>query len=108
MKKDEIKFRYDPSLAVIEDVEFGIQIRNDKQVAVDVRCLLPGSVVFEHESTNRFNGIVMRIVSRNLLTQETFLSILWKRCSKANIYLCVEYFLLLLLFFCLLESSEWL
>lgn len=52
------------SLNLGDDVEFGIQTRNDKKVAVDVRPLEPGSVVFEKVSEDRVNGVVMKMATR--------------------------------------------
>lgn len=52
------------SLNLGDDVEFGIQTRNDKKVAVDVRPLSPGTVVFEHVSDERVNGVVMKMATR--------------------------------------------
>lgn len=52
------------SLNLGDDVEFGIQTRNDKKVAVDVRPLSPGTVVFEHVSEERVNGVVMKMATR--------------------------------------------
>ena len=52
------------SLNLGDDVEFGIQTRNDKKVAVDVRPLSPGSVVFEKVSDDRVNGVVMKMATR--------------------------------------------
>jgi cold shock CspA family protein len=48
------------SLNLGDDVEFGIQTRNDKKVAVNVIPLPPGTVVFEDVSAEKFTGIVIR------------------------------------------------
>ena len=48
------------SLNLGDDVEFGIQTRNDKKVAVNVIPLPTGTVVFEDVSIEKFTGIVMR------------------------------------------------
>ena len=52
------------SLNLGDDVEFGIQTRNDKKVAVNVISLSPGTVVFEEVSADKYTGIVIRLAEK--------------------------------------------
>jgi len=49
------------SLNLGDHVEFGIQTRNDKKVAVNVRTLPSGTVVFEDVSIEKYTGVVLRL-----------------------------------------------
>lgn len=60
----EIFFHYSqvsadvPDLRVGNDVEFSIENRKDKQVAVNITLLPEGSVVFDDVSSNQYDGII--------------------------------------------------
>jgi cold shock CspA family protein len=47
-----------------DDVEFSIQIRNNKEVAVNVNKLSPGSVVFEDVSEDTLTGQIVKTIER--------------------------------------------
>uniref|UniRef100_A0A8C4QDJ2 Cold shock domain containing E1, RNA-binding n=1 Tax=Eptatretus burgeri TaxID=7764 RepID=A0A8C4QDJ2_EPTBU len=47
-----------------DDVEFGIQERNGKEVAVDVKLLPEGTVVFEDVSIERYEGYVTQALPK--------------------------------------------
>ncbi|KAI1301608.1 Cold shock domain-containing protein E1 [Halotydeus destructor] len=52
-------------LSLGDDVEFSIQSRNEKDVAVNVRQLKSGTVVFEDISTDRFSGQITKAIEKN-------------------------------------------
>lgn len=51
-------------LTLGDDVEFSVHTRNDKEVAISVSQLEPGTVVFEDISTDKYVGQVMKTVER--------------------------------------------
>ncbi|RWS09033.1 cold shock domain-containing protein E1-like protein [Dinothrombium tinctorium] len=53
------------SLALGDDVEFSIQTRNNKEVAVNVTRLPPGSVIFEDVSPEEQKGQVLKTIERH-------------------------------------------
>lgn len=53
------------NLLLGDDVEFSIQTRNDKKVAVNVRRLPTGTVVFEELSKERLTGQIIKLCDRN-------------------------------------------
>lgn len=53
------------NLALGDDVEFSIQTRNDKEVAVSVKQLAPGTVVFEDISPERYTGQIVKTCEKS-------------------------------------------
>lgn len=70
-KVSEIFFHYSEfcgevsELMLCDDVEFGIQVRNGKEVAVRIKKLPEGTVKFEDVSTTRYIGTVDRPLSKS-------------------------------------------
>ncbi|XP_015760880.1 PREDICTED: LOW QUALITY PROTEIN: cold shock domain-containing protein E1-like [Acropora digitifera] len=70
-KVSEIFFHYSEfcgevsELMLCDDVEFGIQVRNGKEVAVRIKKLPEGTVKFEDVSTTRYTGTVDRPLSKS-------------------------------------------
>lgn len=70
-KVSEIFFHYSEfigdinELLLCDDVEFGIQARNGKEVAVRIKKLPEGTVKFEDVSTIRYQGTVDRPLSKS-------------------------------------------
>ena len=69
----EIFFHYSqvsadvPDLREGNDVEFAIEQRKDKQVAVSITLLPEGSVVFDDISKCQYNGIIKKLGNFTLL-----------------------------------------
>ena len=53
------------NLALGDDVEFSIQTRNDKEVAVSVKQLDAGTVVFEDVSPERYTGQIVKVCEKS-------------------------------------------
>lgn len=58
-------------LMIGDDVEFNLQDRHGKDIAISVRKLEPGSVVFEDISESRFRGHVIKAINQKSLNSSS-------------------------------------